>query len=190
MVRPAQKDRILPNASISLSSGGNRVFMQILDYCKNLMAQGQLKSGDRLLPERGLSERLGVSRASLRDALRTMEMLGLLSVIPEHGTYIQPSNLKFLSTFFGLAFSIRPAILENIFEVRIMLNCEAARLASKRFSQQELASIKSAPDRMPRNSTERLNRKENIWVLPLFSGFLLDEYLSALQTFPLGPLFR
>jgi len=154
MVRPIQKNRTLLNAKISLSSGGNRVFMQILDYCKNLMAQGQLKAGDRLLPERGLSERLGVSRASLREALRTMEMLGLLSVIPGHGTYIQSPNLQFLATFFGLAFSIRPAILEDVFEVRIMLDCEAARLASKRSSQEELASIKSALDRMPRNPTE------------------------------------
>lgn len=55
MIRPALRDRINPNDNLLQIPSGNRVFMQILEYCKELMAGGRLKSGDRLLPERELS---------------------------------------------------------------------------------------------------------------------------------------
>lgn len=130
-----------------------RVFDKILEYFKELISAGKLKTGDRLLPERDLSLSLGVSRASLREALRTMEMFGLIRILPKQGAYILPPNTASLSSIFSMMLSLKPSISENILEVRIIFECEGARLAAKRSSPQELAGIKMILDRMPRSVT-------------------------------------
>jgi GntR family transcriptional regulator, transcriptional repressor for pyruvate dehydrogenase complex len=52
----------------------SRVFENIIDYFKNLIFKGDLKPGDHLMPERALATMLGVSRTSLREALRVLEI--------------------------------------------------------------------------------------------------------------------
>lgn len=128
-----------------------RIFDKIIDYFKQAMGGGKLKPGDRLPSERELAVRLGVSRASLREALRALEMFGLISISPGHGSYILPPNTRSLTAFFDLTFSLKPPISENILELRMIIECEAARLATKRSTPEELAHIKTLLDRM-RNS--------------------------------------
>ena len=55
---------------------------------KQLIAEGHLKIGDRLPPERELAEAMNVSRHTLREAIKTMEINGLLKIRPGSGTFI------------------------------------------------------------------------------------------------------
>jgi GntR family transcriptional repressor for pyruvate dehydrogenase complex len=125
-----------------------RIFEDILEYFKGLVRKGKLKPGDRLLSERELALELGVSRASLREALRALEMLGFLSINPGKGTYVLSPNTHSLSAFTELTMYLRPTLFENILEVRVIIECEAVRLTAKRASQEELAYIRSALERM------------------------------------------
>ncbi|MBW2026991.1 MAG: FadR family transcriptional regulator [Deltaproteobacteria bacterium] len=63
---------------IVITESRKRVFEAILEYFKKALTSGNLKPGDRLLPERDLAAQFQVSRASLREALRALEMLGCL----------------------------------------------------------------------------------------------------------------
>ena len=113
------------------------------------MEAGALKPGDRLLSERELSVHLGVSRASLREALRALDMFGLISSIPGKGSLIQQPNFHALSAVFELMLFLNPSMSENVLEVRILIECEAVRLAAKRATPEELATIGSILRRMP-----------------------------------------
>src|ERR1700753_2073777 len=57
-----------------------RISEIIVDQIRLLMRQGQLKPGDRLPPERDLCERCGVSRVTVREALRMLESSGLVEI--------------------------------------------------------------------------------------------------------------
>lgn len=64
---------------------GRLVGLEVARTLKTAIAAGQLVPGDRLPAERALAERLGVSRSSLRDALKVLSGLGLLEVRRNQG---------------------------------------------------------------------------------------------------------
>jgi GntR family transcriptional repressor for pyruvate dehydrogenase complex len=129
---------------IAITQNKNRVYEAILEYFKKAFVDGTLKSGDQLLSERELALQFKVSRASLREALRALEMLGMLSVVPGKGTFILPPNAHSLAKVFGMAVSLRPMIYESILELRKIIQCGAVRLACKRATPEDLAFIKSS----------------------------------------------
>jgi DNA-binding FadR family transcriptional regulator len=127
----------------------SRVFDEIIQYFKDAIAEGNLKSGDRLLSERELSSRLGVSRGSLREVLKTLSMFGVISSEPGRGAYVVSPGFKSFSSFFELMLTLKPAVSENILEVRMILECEAVRIAAVRATPEEIGSIKNILDKMP-----------------------------------------
>lgn len=65
-----------------------RISDSAVDQIVALINNGTLPPGTRLPPERNLVKRLGVSRNSLREAIRILETMGLLSVAPGRGTWL------------------------------------------------------------------------------------------------------
>jgi DNA-binding FadR family transcriptional regulator len=128
------------------------VLDELVNHFKVLILEKKLKAGDRLLSERELSLQLGVSRSTLREALRALEMLGLISSSPGQGSFILPPNSEGLSSFFELMLSLNPAISENVQELRIIIECEAVRLAVRRATPAEIANLGIILDRMALNS--------------------------------------
>ena len=76
-----------------------RVYAQIVDQIVDLVRNGEFPNGAQLPPERDLAEQLGVSRASLREALSALQILGLVETRPGQGTFVcaekVPSLLQF-----------------------------------------------------------------------------------------------
>ncbi|HBI03599.1 MAG TPA: transcriptional regulator, partial [Paenibacillaceae bacterium] len=66
-----------------------KVYQEILLEINNLIKEDGLKPGDRLPSERELAERLRVGRSSVREALRALELLGLITTRRGEGTFIQ-----------------------------------------------------------------------------------------------------
>ena len=140
---------MVTNLGSAFAPPKKRVFDEIIQHFKDAIAVGNLKSGDRLLSERELSSRLGVSRGSLREALKTLSMFGVISSEPGRGSYVMSPGFKSLSSFFELMLALKPAVSENILEVRMILECEAVRIATVRATPEEIAHIKYILDRMP-----------------------------------------
>lgn len=65
-----------------------RVYMQIVNQIIDLVRKGEFPDGAQLPPERNLAEQLGVSRASLREALSALQIIGLVKTKPGQGTFI------------------------------------------------------------------------------------------------------
>ena len=129
----------------------SRVFDQLIEYFKQQLGTGHLQAGDRLLGERELASVLGVSRATLREALRTLDVLGMLKIIPGQGSFVANPSIESLASFFELMLSFRPSLSEDVMELRQLLECEAVRIATIRSTPTEMATLKYMLDRMPLN---------------------------------------
>lgn len=126
----------------------SRVFEDIIEYFKDLIFKGDLKPGDHLMSERALATMLGVSRTSLREALRVLEILGLVSIVQGKGIYVLQPDAKSLQTIIELIISMQPTLSLSVTEARFIIECQAAQFACVRASAEEIASIKNALKKM------------------------------------------
>lgn len=82
---------------------GSKVYIEIVNQLREMITAGGLKSGDKIPSERELTERLNVGRSSVREALRALELLGLIETRRGEGTYIRDFKdhqlVHLLSTF-------------------------------------------------------------------------------------------
>jgi DNA-binding FadR family transcriptional regulator len=109
-----------------------RLHEEIAVQIQELVRHGTLKVGDRLPAERDLSERLGVSRASLREAMRSLELRGLVVIRPGAGTFISSDCLDSAASMIASSIIDSRAILADIFEMRRLLEPGMAGLAALR----------------------------------------------------------
>jgi GntR family transcriptional repressor for pyruvate dehydrogenase complex len=102
-----------------------------------------LEPGDRLLPERELAERLGVSRTSVRQALTAMRVTGLIDIRPGAGAYLKRPPADLVPS---LAAAVAEAETDHpmIWEVREAVEVQAARLAARRRTDTDLAEMRAA----------------------------------------------
>ena len=71
-----------------------RIYEEIVEQLKELISKGELKHGQKLPAERELAESLGVSRASVREALTALEAIGILDIRPGDGTFIRETSVS------------------------------------------------------------------------------------------------
>ena len=112
----------------------------IVQQIKNQIKKGILKPGEKLPSERKLADLLGVSRASIREAIQALAFSGYLEVIQGKGTYILEMAIKYdeIVNFFS---EFSNYSLDYLMEARIMLEGEFARLAALNASQEEIDTI-------------------------------------------------
>lgn len=114
---------------------------RILAYFKERMVSGDLKVGDRVMPERELAQHLDVGRPLLREVMKSLVMLGFLNVRQGSGTYIAKADTRVLSDFFTFCLSQEQDILEDVMQARMAIECQAIRLACERANEADLARI-------------------------------------------------
>lgn len=105
---------------------------QIATRLIGLITERQLRPGDRLPPERELAASMGVSRSSLREALRALAMLGVAEMRQGDGTYLTSLEPEKLMRPVGLVLSLSDAGLAELFEARKLVEPGLAALAAER----------------------------------------------------------
>lgn len=119
-----------------------RIYEDIVAQIQGLLADGDLKSRDQLPPERELSERFQVSRASVREAIRALESMGLVEIRSGEGTYISAS-IETLLTPLASAILQQKDVLLDIFEARKIVEPEIASLAAERANPEEVEHLEA-----------------------------------------------
>jgi GntR family transcriptional repressor for pyruvate dehydrogenase complex len=114
-----------------------RVYTEIVRQIRTLVAEGRLKSGDRLPPERELAERFNVSRASVREALRALESMRLIQIRVGEGTFVREIAVDSLVEPLALAILTRREATGELFEARRLLEPPIAALAAIRATAEE-----------------------------------------------------
>jgi len=118
------------------------------------VVNGDWKAGDRIPPERELCVRLGIARTSLREALKAMELVGMLDSRVGDGTFVCPRS-EFLSRPLLWAFTGTDHVeLREIMEARALLEQDLAPLAAMRASNAEIERIGETIAWMARNIAE------------------------------------
>lgn len=109
-----------------------------------LIADGDLRPGDRLPSEGDLCERLGVSRGSLREAIRMLAALGVLDTRHGSGSYVSELHAADLIKGLSLTVGLLPlgSIIE-LYELRRALESHAASLAAARVDEETLADLEA-----------------------------------------------
>ena len=107
---------------------------EIIDQILSMIITGELKAGDKLPAERQLSESFRVSRNSLREALKTLESLGIVRRSPRGTTVCAPEETRYPS-FSLAAASSTP---EQVAEVIRILSVASVALAAERAREEEI----------------------------------------------------
>lgn len=123
-------------------------FQVILERIYDLIEQDGLQAGDRLPSERELSERLGAGRSSVREVLRSLELLGLISTRRGEGTFLEPFYAHHMVDLLARFILQDQKSKRGLLEMRELLELGAVRLAFSKGREQEVAALKERVDEM------------------------------------------
>ena len=111
-----------------------------IEQIKELIVSENLESGSKLPSERDLVTALGIGRSSIREALRMLEIMGLVEVKPGKGVFVKGLTGDLFTPLPSLL-STRQETLHHHFEARLLLEPAAAALAAQRATQHELRKL-------------------------------------------------
>jgi GntR family transcriptional regulator, transcriptional repressor for pyruvate dehydrogenase complex len=122
---------------------------QAIEKIKDLIVAGEFAPGSKLPKERELAERLGLSRNSLREAVRALTLIGVLEPRQGDGTYVTSlePDLLLAGTTFVSDLLTGGTVLE-LHEVRRILEPAATAMAATRLTEEELAELARTLERM------------------------------------------
>jgi len=116
-------------------------YHRVLGFLRDQLLSGELKVGDKLLPERELATLLGVGRPVLREALRALAMIGAVEIRHGIGTFVRSPDISTLGDFFAFIVVQQSSDTDDIMESRMAIEHHAARLACKRATQRDYDSL-------------------------------------------------
>ncbi len=123
-----------------------RIYEEIVRQVKQLIADGKLKSGDQLPPERDLAEKFMVSRTSVREALRALQSRGLVEIRAGEGAFVRDISVEMLIEPLALVILPHREAVGELFEARRLLEPAIAALAARRATREELAEMERILD--------------------------------------------
>lgn len=123
------------------------VVQKIIDKITQSLIKGELKPGDRLPPEPELALMLGVSRTSLREALKTLGGLGVLVARKRGGTFVAASGSQLMLDPLIFNLIIENGSKDHLFELRVMLEVDAVELTIKKATENDLEELAQELDK-------------------------------------------
>src|SRR5437763_14096801 len=131
-----------------------KIYEQIAEQLLGKIGSRQLRPGDPLPPERELTESFGVGRSAIREAFRMLESLGVIRAA-SGGAFIVAEAANPLDSSLRLVFTLDDrAGMHDLYELRRIIDCEAAALAAERRSEAHLEEMDAAISEMERSLVE------------------------------------
>ncbi|MHB1415693.1 MAG: FadR/GntR family transcriptional regulator [Chloroflexota bacterium] len=124
------------------------LYEQLADIIRQKVVSGELEPGERLPAEVELAASLGVGRPSLREALKILQALGVVSIKHGQGIFVTYDGANGGPKRLTPGSELPPARLHDLFEVRKTLECQAAAWAAERASGETIAQLQSLTDQM------------------------------------------
>jgi len=113
----------------------------IIRQIKELLISGRLKPGDKLPPERKLSEQFAVGRTPVREALRKLEFYGILKTRPQSGTYVASIGVSALESLIADVLKIDSPSFVSLVETRVLLEESSIRFACQRRTDDDILQL-------------------------------------------------
>jgi GntR family transcriptional repressor for pyruvate dehydrogenase complex len=123
-----------------------RVAEEVADRIRTLILDGTFPQGQPLPSERLLTEQFGVSRGSIRDAFRMLEMIGLLETRHGRGTFPHELTVDRLVQPLASVMAYQQDLQEELMDVRRMFEPAVARAAATRLTEEDLTDLQRILD--------------------------------------------
>jgi GntR family transcriptional repressor for pyruvate dehydrogenase complex len=122
----------------------DRVTARLISEVKRLISTGVLTPGSKVPPERELAKNFGVNRASLRQVLKVLEIMGVLSQRVGDGTYLNDSAESILEEPLDFLVLLDDLSHHELFETRLIVEPELAARAAERATAEDLVLLRKA----------------------------------------------
>jgi len=120
-----------------------KVYLEIVKQLREMITIDGLKTGDKIPSERELTERLNFGRSSVREALRALELLGLIETRRGEGTFIRDFRgnhlVQLLSTFILQDEKAK----RDVFETKNFIEMDCLRLAIQKIDDKDIVNLKN-----------------------------------------------
>ncbi|MBY0146594.1 FadR family transcriptional regulator [Neobacillus niacini] len=148
-----------------------------------MISADDLKSGDKIPSERELSERLNVGRSSVREALRALELLGLIETRRGEGTFIRDFRGNQLVQLLGTFILQDEKAKLDVIETKNLIEMDFLRLVLDRADEKELLKLKSLVEADQLNDDQFFNQLVEMADNYLFSRIwlILKDYYNSLN---------
>src|ERR671930_1037396 len=126
-----------------------RASSAIADQIRTAIVTGKLTAGERLAPERELAEQFGVSRVTVRDALRALEAMGLIEVRvgARGGAFVTVPSGSIVGQTMSDMMMMSAVTPEDIVEARLVVELGTVTLACARATDEDLARLRELCER-------------------------------------------
>jgi GntR family transcriptional regulator, transcriptional repressor for pyruvate dehydrogenase complex len=155
------------------------------------IASGELRSGDKLPPERELAETLGVSRGAVREALRSLERSGLVSLQAgaRGGAFIGEGDPSLIGDSFRNLYQLGSVSLDELTEARLWLASTVVRIACARATDADLDALTANVDEAE-NLIKAGRFEEKIDVQIEFHNLLASTTRNAVMAMLMGAVME
>jgi GntR family transcriptional repressor for pyruvate dehydrogenase complex len=142
----------IPVQPISRSSLSGEIVDQIID----LIERGVLKPGAKIPSEHQLCRQFGVGRTSVREGLRSLSVMGILTTHAGDGTYVSEDRTRFLRKTLQWGLLLDRKVIEDLLDTRLMLESQTAYLAASKATAENVAELRQSINEM----TETLDKPD------------------------------
>ena len=132
------------------------VTVKLIAVFKQLISEGTMMPGGRLPSERELATSFGVSRSSLRQALKVLEIMGVITQHVGDGTYLNSSAKAILSEPMQFLILLDGISVHELMEARLIVEPELAAQAAERATDEDIAAIRAELDAMEQANAAEL----------------------------------
>lgn len=167
-------------------SKSTKVYEQVMERIKKMILDKSLKRGDKLPSERELVEQFQVSRTSIREALRALQIIGLVECKQGGGNYIRHNFENSLFEHLSIMFMLQECNTIEIIEVRKVIEVGIAEMAANRITNGELASLEILIDMYGKSLDEeenvKIDRKFHYEIAQASGNYLISNILKAISS--------
>lgn len=159
---------------------------KVIEQIQDMLYDGRLQKGDKLPSERSMAESLEISRSSVREAMKELEIMGLIDTRPGEGNFVKDNFENILYEPFSTMFLIKESSTKEILELREIIEKGNVTLAAKRIDKDELKELKNILDeaRISNNEDElvELDVLFHYKIAQASKNFLLQSILNAISS--------
>ncbi|WP_077619056.1 FadR/GntR family transcriptional regulator [Bacillus sinesaloumensis] len=124
-----------------MTSPSSKVYIEIVKQIRSIIQDDGLSVGDKIPSERELSERLNVGRSSVREALRSLELLGLIETRRGEGTFLKDFGDHQLIHLLGTFIIQGDKTRDDLLEAKFILEKNCIELACQRITDEMLLEL-------------------------------------------------
>ena len=160
-----------------------KTYEKVVEYVKSEILSGRLSPGDRLPSERELADRLGSSRNSVREGLRVLDNIGVVSSQHGSGNYISLNFDETMTEVLSFMYLLKGIQEDQLTEFRRSIELESYYLAVERITDQQKKELKEHLEKLETVRTESARVRHDraihqILVTASGNDFLITNYMA------------